>query len=129
MKISKDEYKKLKGGVERELRNYPYYLITLETPGLGDATNWNEIRTKSTHPGSKTEKSVIDNEHAKFIVNAIEYVYDRLDDVSKRIMDLFYFRDDWTIDEILKELHIEKNKFYKLKSKALYKFIIVLGYL
>lgn len=129
MKINKEDYKKLKGGVERELRNYPYYLITLEMPGLGAATNWNEIKTKSAHPGSRTERSVIDNEHGKYIVNGIEYVYDRLDDISKRIMDLFYFRDDWAIDEILKELHIEKNKFYKLKSRALNKFIIVLGYI
>lgn len=76
-----------------------------------------------------TEKKAMDNEYMRRVVNAVDYVYDRLDDTSKRIIDLFYYRDDWDLSEILNELKIDKNRFYKLKSKTLNKFIIVLGYL
>lgn len=129
MKIDKSEYKRLKEKAEKELRNYPYYLLNIESPGLGGATNWNDIKCKCTNKGSSTEKSAMDNEYMSSVVNAVNYVYDRLDDTSKKIIDLFYYRDDWEIIDILRELKIDKNRFYKLKSKTLDKFIIVLGYL
>lgn len=129
VKIDKEQYNKLKHKAEGELRNYPYYLISLELPGLGEATKWDKIKVKGNNPGSSTEKILIENEHMRTVVNAIEYVYDRLDDTSKKIIDLFYYRDDWEIKDIQEELRIDKNRFYKLKRKALYKFMIVLGYL
>lgn len=129
MKIEKSEYKRLKDKVEKELRNYPYYLLNIESPGLGGATKWDEIKCKEISQGSMTEKKAMDNEYMRRVVNAVDYVYDRLDDTSKRIIDLFYYRDDWDLSEILNELKIDKNRFYKLKSKTLNKFIIVLGYL
>ncbi len=129
MEISNDEYKKLKFGVERELRNYPYYLISSEAPGLGDAVRWDKIKSKSIQPGSSIEQSVIKSEHMRLVINAVEYVYDRLDDTSKGIVDLYYFRDNWGIQEILEKVGVDRNRFYKLKASALNKFIIVLGYL
>gem|GEM_PF-1078440 len=119
VKIDKEQYNKLKHKTEGELRNYPYYLISLELPGLGEATKWDKIKVKGNNPGSSM----------RTVVNAIEYVYDRLDDTSKKIVDLFYYRDDWEIKDIQEELKIDKNRFYKLKRNALYKFMIVLGYL
>lgn len=129
MSISKEKYKKLKDKTEEELKKYPYYLLTLESPGLGEATNWNDIKVKGGAPVSTVEKSILDNAHMRRVVDAIEYVYDRLDSTSKRIIDLFYYRDDWEVKDIQGELHIDKNRFYKLKKKALDKFIIVIGYL
>ncbi|WP_346877533.1 nitroreductase [Clostridium sp. UBA5712] len=129
MKIDKEQYNKLKHKAEGELRNYPYYLISLELPGLGEATKWDEIKVKCNTLGSPTEKSIIKSEYMRTVVNAINYVYDRLDDTSKKIIDLFYYRDDWEVKDIQEELRIDKNRFYKLKRNALYKFMIVLGYL
>ncbi len=129
MKIDKEQYNKLKHKAEGELRNYPYYLISLELPGLGEATKWDEIKVKGNTQGSPTEKSIIKSEYMRTVVNAINYVYDRLDDTSKKIIDLFYYRDDWEVKDIQEELRIDKNRFYRLKRNALYKFMIVLGYL
>lgn len=97
--LDKQSYKVLKSKAERELRNYPYYALTSETkPNI--------------------EKSCI--------VKSIDYVYDRLDDTTKEIVDLFYFRDNYNSEEIINKLMIDKNKFYKKKKQALDKFIIVL---
>ncbi|MBB6622553.1 nitroreductase [Clostridium gasigenes] len=100
-RMAKEEYKRMKDKVEVVLKNYPYYLIALENP----------------------EK--IEDDY-KRIVNAINYVYERLDTTSKRIVDMLYYRDDWEARDIQKELMIDKNKFYDKKKKALDKFIIVL---
>jgi len=129
VKIDKEQYNKLKHKAEGELRNYPYYLISLELPGLGEATKWDEIKVKGNTQGSPTEKSIIKSEYMRTVVNAINYVYDRLDDTSKKIIDLFYYRDDWEVKDIQEELRIDKNRFYRLKRNALYKFMIFLGYL
>lgn len=98
-KVNKDTYKKMKSKAERELRNYPYYSLT------------SEIKTN-------TDKACV--------VKCIDYVYDRLDDTTKDIVDLFYFRDDHNSEEIINKLMIDKNKFYKKKKQALDKFIMVL---
>lgn len=129
MNINKEKYKMLKNKTEGELKRYPYYLLSLETPGLGEATNWNEIKVSGGTSVSIVEKEIIDNDHMRRVVDAIEYVYDRLDSTSKKIIELFYYRDDWEVKDIQEELHIDKNRFYKLKKKALDKFIIVIGYL
>lgn len=97
--LDKGVYKNLKSKAEKELRNYPYYSLT------------SEIKT---------------NPEKVCVVNCINYVYERLDDTSKDIVDLFYFRDDHNSEEIINKLMIDKNKFYKKKKKALDKFIIVL---
>lgn len=128
MKINKELYKKIKKEVENDLRNYPYYLISVETPGLGSAIRPDVIIDKNLSPSDPVGKSVVDIEYKKALVNAVGFVYDRLDTVSQRIIECCYFRDDITVSEVREELKIDKNKYYKLKENALYKFAMGIGY-
>ena len=70
----------------------------------------------------------MDQEYKRIIVNAINYVYDKLDNDSKKVVDYSYFRDDKTNQEVIEELKISKNRFYEIKKKAINKFMIGLGY-
>lgn len=128
MKIEKEVYKKIKKEVENDLKNYPYYLISIETPGLGTAIRPDIILTKNLSPSDPVGKSIVDIEYKRALVNAVGFVYDKLDKDSKRIIECSYFRDDISVSEIWDELQIDKNKYYKLKEKALYKFAIGIGY-
>lgn len=129
MVISKEAYRKFKTSTENKLRSYPYYLIAVEMPGLGGATRYDQIKDKSNSFNSIVENSVIDDEYKDGIINMINYIYDRLDAGSKRIIETAYFRDDITRDEVISELHIDDNCYYRKRKKALEKFIIGLGYL
>ncbi|NFL34458.1 nitroreductase [Clostridium botulinum] len=128
MKINKEIYQKMKKEVENDLRNYPYYLISIETPGLGSAIRPDIVINKSLSPSDPVGKSIVDIEYKTALVNAVEFVYDKLDKDSKRIIESSYFRDDLTVGEIREELQIDKNKYYKLKEKAIYKFAMGIGY-
>ena len=128
MKINKEVYKKIKKEVENDLRNYPYYLISVETPGLGAAIRPDIIISKSLSPSDPVGKSIVDLEYKRALVNAVGFVYDKLDSNSKRIIECCYFRDDISVSEVREELQIDKNKYYKLKDNALYKFAIGIGY-
>ena len=127
MRLNKEMYRKIKIKVEDDLRNYPYYLISIEAPGLGAAVNPERVVHKSSN-NDIVGNSVVDIEYKKIIVDSVNYVYDRLDVDSRKIIDHSYFIDDKTNKEIMEELKIDKNKFYKTKEKALYKFAIGLGY-
>lgn len=107
MKIDKEQYKKIKIEVEADLRNYQYDLIAIQTPG----------------PTNRA-----DNECKKILVNAIKFVYDKLDKNSKRIIECSYFGEDVSVFEVMEELKVDKNKYYKIKNDAIYKFAIGLGY-
>lgn len=128
MKIDKNKYKKIKMEVEDNLKNYPYYLISIETPGLGSAIRPDLIVSKNISPSDPVGKSIVDNEYKRALVNAVEFVYDKLDKPSKRIIECNYFRDDISVKEVIRELKIDKNKYYKLKEKSLYKFALGIGY-
>lgn len=129
MGISREEYKILKSKAERELKNYPYYLISLETPGLGSATRWDLVYEKSNCPSSKVEGEAIDNDYRRRVIHAIEYVIDRLDNSSKKIIETSYFREDITREEVQEELKIDRNRYYRLKKNSLEKFILALAYI
>ncbi|WP_252244514.1 MULTISPECIES: nitroreductase [unclassified Clostridium] len=128
MKINKEIYKKIKKEVENDLKNYPYYLISIETPGLGSAIRPDIVINKGLSPSDPVGKSIVDIEYKRALVNAVGFVYDKLDKDSKRIVESSYFRDDLTVGEIREELQIDKNKYYKLKEKAIYKFAMGIGY-
>ncbi|WP_294344195.1 DUF1492 domain-containing protein [uncultured Clostridium sp.] len=118
--------KDVKKRVEDELRNYPFYIISLDMSGLGTAVN----PSKTINKYAVTDivaNTVISEEYRRDIVNRIEYVYDRLNIESKKVIDLAYFQG-LKRDEILKELTINKNKYYKVKNEALKKFSIAFGY-
>lgn len=128
MRIDKDKYKKIKKEVEEDLRNYPYYLISIETPGLGSAIRPDVIMNKNASPSDPVVKSAIDDEYKRILVNAVGFVYDKLDKSSKRIIECSYFRDDIAPSEVMDELKIDKNKYYKLKNNSIYKFAMGLCY-
>ena len=52
-----------------------------------------------------------------------------LNKVEKDIIEECYFRNIYTNQEIIKNLFINKNKFYKIKNNAVRKIAISLGYL
>lgn len=128
MKMNKEIYNKIKKEVENDLKNYPYYLISIETPGLGSAVRPDVIIDKNLSPSDPVGKSIVDNEYKRALVNAVGYVYDKLDSSSKRIIECSYFRDDICMSEVMDELRIDKNKYYKLKNNAVYKFAMGLCY-
>ena len=128
MRIDKDKYKKIKREVENDLRNYPYYLISIETPGLGSSIRPDIVIDKNLSPSDPVSRSAIDNEYKTILVNAVGFVYDKLDKSSKRIIECSYFRDDVTVGEVMEELKIDKNKYYKLKNNSIYKFAMGLCY-
>jgi ArpU family phage transcriptional regulator len=125
MNINKEEYKELKGRAERKLRDYPYYLISLENPGLKGATSYDEVSSKTNSFNSTVENSVMDADYMKGIVNVIDCVMERLDSGSKRIIETAYFRDDILKEDVQAELMIDRNRYYRLRKKALEKFMIV----
>lgn len=129
MLIDEKKYKKFKKQVEDDLQKYYYYLISIETPGLGQATRWDKVYEKSNVPSDPVSKAAIDDEYKKILVNAIENIYNRLDENSKEIIKKYYFEDNVTRqEEVMKKLSITKNRYYELKKISLYKFMIGLGY-
>lgn len=129
MLIDEKKYKKFKKQVEDDLQKYYYYLISIETPGLGQATRWDKVYEKSNVPSDPVSKAAIDDEYKKILVNAIESIYNRLDENSKEIIKKYYFEDNVTRqEEVMKKLSITKNRYYELKKISLYKFMIGLGY-
>lgn len=129
MLINEEKYKKFKRQVEDDLEKYYYYLISIETPGLGQATRWDKVYEKSNTPSDRVSKAVIDDEYKRILVNAIDNVYDRLDEKSKRIIEEYYFKGNIIrAEEVMAELKINKSRYYELKKISLYKFMIGLGY-
>lgn len=129
MLINEEKYKKFKRQVEDDLEKYYYYLISIETPGLGQATRWDKVYEKSNTPSDPVGKAVIDDEYKRILVNAIDNVYDRLDEKSKIIIEEYYFKGNIIkAEEVMAELKINKSRYYELKKISLYKFMIGLGY-
>lgn len=129
MLINEEKYKKFKRQVEDDLEKYYYYLISIETPGLGQATRWDKVYEKSNTPSDPVSKAVIDDEYKRILVNAIENIYNRLDENSKEIIKKYYFEDNLERpEEVMSKLKITKNRYYELRKMAIYKFMIGLGY-
>lgn len=129
MLINEEMYKKFKRQVEDDLQKYYYYLISIETPGLGEATRWDKVYEKSNTPSDPVSRNVIDDEYKRILVNAIDNIYDRLDENSKEIIKKYYFEDNiLKPEEVMKKLGIKSSRYYELKKIALYKFMIGLGY-
>ena len=129
MLINEKMYKQFKSSVEDILEKYSYYVISIETPGLGSATRWDVIKDKSSHLSDPVSRAVVDDEYKRVLVAAIENVYDKLDPKSKKIIDCYYFQGNVTSQlEVMNELGINKNRYYELKKISLYKFMMGLGY-
>ncbi|MDU8964589.1 nitroreductase [Clostridium tertium] len=129
MLIDEKKYKKFKKQVEDDLQKYYYYLISIETPGLGQATRWDKVYEKSNVPSDPVSKTAIDDEYKRILVNAIDNIYSRLDEKSKKIIEEYYFKGNIIRpDEVMDKLEIKSSRYYELKKISLYKFMIGLGY-
>ena len=129
MLIDEKKYKKFKKQVEDDLQKYYYYLISIETPGLGQATRWDQVYEKSNLPSDPVARQAIDDEYKRILVKAIENVYDRLDENSKEIIKKYYFEENlMKPQEVMEKLGIKSSRYYELKKISLYKFMIGLGY-
>lgn len=127
--INRKLFVKVKPLIECKLREYPYYQISLEMPGLGTAISPDLIINKSSVPNDIVGASVVHDEYKRIVVNAVNYVFDKLDKDSKKIIENTYFTGLHTRDEIMSELKISKNKYYNVRNCALYKFGIAFGML
>ncbi|KGN00839.1 nitroreductase [Clostridium phage CWou-2020a] len=119
----------LKKKVENDLKNYPFWLIALESSGLGYPTRWGGEATTSKNNSSFLEESVLKDLEKERKVNTITTVLTKLDNVSKELVEKWYFRDSYSRAEILKVLKMSKNKFYLYRDRALKKFMIALKYI
>lgn len=127
MKIDENVYKKYKNDIEEDLRKYPYYLVSAEVSGLGTASLPGVM--KSNNIGDPTANEAINDDYRNNLINKVEYVFDRLDKASKRIIECAYFQEGViTSDEVMMELTLNRNKYYSLKKNAICKFGISLGY-
>ena len=118
--------------VERDLKEYPYLLIAVDAGGLGYPTRYDIVKDVK-HPSdvkeSFVENCAISEEENKIKVDKITRALELLNRVEKDIIEECYFRNIYTNQEIIKNLFINKNKFYKIKSNAVRKIAISLGYL
>lgn len=129
MLINEDCYKKFKRQVEDDLEKYSFYVISIETAGLGEATRWDKVYNKSSHHSDPVGRKAIDDEYKMILVNAIEHIYSKLDKRSKEIIKNYYFEGNTkTPEEVMIELGINKSRYYELKKISLYKFMMGLGY-
>lgn len=129
MLVDEKKYKRFKKQVEDKLEKYYYYLISIESPGLGQPTQWDKVYTKSNSPQDPVSNVVVEDEYKRILVNAIENVFDRLDGECKKIIEEYYFKGNVNKpDDIIDKLRLSKNRYYELKKLSLYKFMIGLGY-
>lgn len=128
--VDKKKFKKYKNKVEDDLRSYPYWLIAIETPNLGYPTRWGgEVTTGNNMMHSFVEENAFDDIEKERKVNTITKVLRILDSKTKELIEKWYFRDMYTRNELLRELNIDKNKFYLYRDRALEKFMIALKYI
>ncbi|WP_066679346.1 hypothetical protein [Clostridium septicum] len=129
MRIISDRYRKK---VEKDLKDYPYMVMALETEGLGYPTRWDiekDYSNSNAPKGSFTEECAIDLDDNIRKVDIINRVLKTLDSTSKGLIEEWYFRGSLTQRQIEKELSISTGKYYKLRNSSLRKFAIALGYL
>lgn len=123
------KYEKYKRQVENDLKNYPYWLISMETPNLGNPIRWGKTGQGGYNGISTVEEDMLKDMERKWKVEVITKVLKNLDSTSKTIIEEWYFRDNNSRDHLLKELNIDKNKFYYYRNRALRKFMVAIGYI
>ncbi len=119
-----------KRALEEELRDYPYKLMSLEISGLGTVCNLKKIADKNKHPSDSIGRAIENKEINEKRLNAIEWVYERLNKEQKRIVQACYFEDNTTKPrEVMKELKISQSTYQRIKKESLMKFAITLSYI
>lgn len=128
--MNKKIYEKYKKNVENDLRNYPYWLLAIETPGLGSPNRWGQIKQKNGYSHTSTvEEDMLRDMEKSWKVDVITKVLGQIDPTSKKIIEEWYFRDIMTREEIQESLSLDKNKFYYFRNRTLKKFMAALNYI
>ncbi|MCJ8173962.1 nitroreductase [Clostridium botulinum] len=127
--MNKKNYEKYKKNVENDLRNYPYWLLAIETPGLGSPNRWGEINQNKYNHTSTVEEDMLRDMEKSWKVDVITKVLGQLDPTSKKIIEEWYFRDIMTREQIQESLNLDKNKFYYYRNRTLKKFMAALNYI
>ncbi|WP_434302582.1 nitroreductase [Clostridium botulinum] len=128
--MNKKIYERYKKSVENDLRNYPYWLLAIETPGLGSPNRWGQIKQQNGYSHTSTvEEDMLRDMKKSWKVDVITKVLGQLDPKSKKIIEEWYFRDIMTREEIQVSLNLDKNKFYYYRNRTLKKFMAALNYI
>ncbi|MHB9943603.1 nitroreductase [Clostridium sporogenes] len=127
--INKKIYERYKKNVENDLRNYPYWLLAIETPGLGSPNRWGQIKQNGYSHTSTVEEDMLRDMEKSWKVDVITKVLGQIDPTSKKIIEEWYFRDIMTREEIQESLSLDKNKFYYYRNRTLKKFMAALNYI
>ncbi|NEZ80613.1 nitroreductase [Clostridium botulinum] len=127
--MNKKIYERYKKSVENDLRNYPYWLLAIETPGLGSPNRWGQIKQNGYSHTSTVEEDMLRDMEKSWKVDVITKVLGPLDPKSKKIIEEWYFRDIMTREEIQVSLNLDKNKFYYYRNRTLKKFMAALNYI
>lgn len=127
--LNRELFSKVKPLIESKLKDYPYYQMSIEMPGLGSAIPPNQIIYKSNSPSDPVAGEMVMLEYRRTVVNAVNFAYDKLDKDSKYIIDNAYFNNISSREEVIETLKISKNKYYKIKNNALYRFGVAFGLL
>ncbi|NFJ83920.1 nitroreductase [Clostridium botulinum] len=126
--MDKKIYERHKKSVENDLRNYPYWLLAIETPGLGSPNRWGQVKS-GYFKTSTVEEDMLRDMKKSWKVDVITKVLGQLDPKSKKIIEEWYFRDIMTREEIQESLNLDKNKFYYYRNRTLKKFMAALNYI
>lgn len=86
---------------------------------IGKPTEGKAIRMVSNVRIRRLEKTI----------EAIEKVYDQLDEGKRRLIHLRYWRDTFTDPGVWKQLNIERRTYYYWKNNVIYRLAKELGYL
>lgn len=113
--------------IEADLRSYPFWLIREEMSGLGTPSHYG-VKTTCSTTSSIVERTILNEEEQTTKVKIIQATMDKFDDVTKTLIEKYYFQDTYTRDELVKDLKIDKNRFYNIKNAALNRFKITLNY-
>lgn len=127
--MNKKIYERYKKNVENDLRNYPYWLLAIETPGLGSPNRWGQIKQNGYSHTSTVEEDMLRDMEKSWKVDVITKVLGQIDPTSKKIIEEWYFRDIMTREEIQESLNLDKNKFYYYRNRTLKKFMAALNYI
>ncbi len=116
--------------IERHIANVRQQVITphreIDENIGGGKSNTNVSTVEIAATRLITDKRLIQLENIK---RAIETVYNKSDNTSRDLMDLYYFKKPrlYTPDGIADKLHISRRQFYNIKKKIITELANELG--
>ncbi|WP_129596017.1 DUF1492 domain-containing protein [Anaerophilus nitritogenes] len=114
--------------IENILIKYPFWILRVETGGLGSPSIYNMASGQDYTVNSTVEDTAEYEEYIKQRITLIEKVYDLLPKDEKKLIQLRYF-ESIDVDDVMAEMNICKTKYYKLRKNTFYKFATAFGYI